>query len=278
MSSRDTGSELGHKADKAGKEIQSGAHDAADKAKDVGSKAQDKASSALNQAENKTDRAAKDVKKEAKKGRQGDGELSKKDKENLKKVGAAVAVGAALIFGGVKVYRSKNHKEEPNKARAEEKAHGIAGWFGKKADETGHKLDGNDGKEKAENVADKVVASVKGAADTTKSGLDDAAKNVSGSTKGARNKVSNVGGKIEDKGLKASRDSDKAVREAYFNAADRADRVGSSGSAKAKHGKEKSGNLFDKIGGWFEDRKDDASHAAGSAKKQVQDVGNKAKK
>lgn len=37
--------------------------------------------------------------------------------------------------------------------------------------------------------------------------------------------------------MKASRDSDKAVREAYFNAADRANSVGSSGSDKAKRGK-----------------------------------------
>ena len=46
-----------------------------------------------------------------------------------------------------------------------------------------------------------------------------------------------MGNKVEDKGLRASRDSDKAVREAYFNAADRANSLGSSGSAKAKHGK-----------------------------------------
>ena len=41
---------------------------------------------------------------------------------------------------------------------------------------------------------------------------------------------------------------------------------------------EKSGNLFDAVGNWFNDRKDDASHAAGSAKRQVQDAGKKAKK
>ena len=40
-----------------------------------------------------------------KKGSKGGNDLSKKDKENLKKVGVAVAVGAALIFGGVKVYK-----------------------------------------------------------------------------------------------------------------------------------------------------------------------------
>ena len=46
-----------------------------------------------------------------------------------------------------------------------------------------------------------------------------------------------MGVKIEDKGLKASRDSDRAVRDAYFNAAERANRVGDSGHDKAKHGK-----------------------------------------
>ena len=87
--------------------------------------------------------------------------------------------------------QSKKH-EEPNKTKAEEKAHGIAGWFGKKADQGSHKLDGKDGKEKAENVADKVVSSVKGAAETTKAGLDDAGKQISNSTKGARDKVNEV--------------------------------------------------------------------------------------
>lgn len=74
----------------------------------------------------------------------------------------------------------------------EEKAHGIAGWFGKKADQGSNKLDGKDGKEKAENVADKVVSSVKGAAESTKQGLDDAGKQISGSTKGARDKLNDV--------------------------------------------------------------------------------------
>ena len=47
----------------------------------------------------------------------------------------------------------------------------------------------------------------------------------------------------------------------------------------AVHGvQEKGGNIFDAIGNWFNDRKDDASNAAGSAKKQVQDTGKKARK
>ena len=43
--------------------------------------------------------------------------------------------------------------------------------------------------------------------------------------------------KVEEKGMKASRDSDQAVRDAYFNAADRANSVTSSGHDKAHRGK-----------------------------------------
>lgn len=46
-----------------------------------------------------------------------------------------------------------------------------------------------------------------------------------------------VGLKIEEKGLKASRESDQAVRDAYFNAAERASSVSDSGSDKAHRGK-----------------------------------------
>ena len=46
-----------------------------------------------------------------------------------------------------------------------------------------------------------------------------------------------VGLKIEEKGLKASRDSDQAVRDAYFSAAERANSVSGSGSEKAQRGK-----------------------------------------
>ena len=46
-----------------------------------------------------------------------------------------------------------------------------------------------------------------------------------------------VGLKIEEKGLKASRDSDQAVRDAYFNAADRAGDVTGSGRDQAHRGK-----------------------------------------
>ena len=43
--------------------------------------------------------------------------------------------------------------------------------------------------------------------------------------------------KIEDKGLKASRDSDQTVRDAYFKAADRASEITHKGHDKAHRGK-----------------------------------------
>lgn len=51
-----------------------------------------------------------------------------------------------------------------------------------------------------------------------------------------------------------------------------------SGSDRLPCPQEKGGNLFDKIGNWFNDRKDEASNAAGSAKNRVQDAGKKGKK